>query len=72
MFEQVDITPQHPIHTHGQMAPVSKLYKLPIVVYRHTRTPWMDREDYGEGDADLDNQPATYLMIEKDGFAKPE
>jgi hypothetical protein len=45
---------------------VSKIVGLPIVVYRHIQTPWMNRAY----DVGLGNQIATYLMIEADdGFA---
>jgi hypothetical protein len=64
----VNITPTHDIHRLGEVGPVSQMVDLPIVVYRHTQESWMYRE---EEDASLDNQIATYLMIEENGFAGP-
>ncbi|KAG5636059.1 hypothetical protein H0H81_009230 [Sphagnurus paluster] len=67
-FRSIEIRPDHPIHQLGEIASVSKAIKLPLVVYRHLRDTWMDRED----DPKLDNQIATYLMIDKKtGFAPP-
>jgi len=66
-FQQVNITPTHDIHLLGEVGPVSELVGLPIIVYRHTREPWMNRAE----DASLYNQNATYLMFEQDGFASP-
>jgi hypothetical protein len=67
IFQPVNIGPTHDIHRLGELGPVSKMVGLPIVVYRHIQQPWMSRPD----DASLDNQIATYLMIEKDGLAGP-
>lgn len=44
---------------------MSRIVGLPIVAYRHIQEPWMNRA----ADASLDNQIATYLMINRDGFA---
>ena len=65
-FKPVEITPTHQIYGYGDVCPVSEAICLPIVMFRHSKehplnkppTPW------------LDNQIATYLMIEVDsGFA---
>lgn len=69
VFQPVEIRPNHPIHGLGEITSVSKVIKLPLVVYRHEQKPWMDRED----DSSLDNQIGTYLMIDKvSSFAPPE
>jgi len=47
---------------------MSKIVGLPLVVYRHIQEPWMNRTD----DGSLDNQIATFLMIESDGLAGPK
>ncbi|KAF7325861.1 MYND-type domain-containing protein [Mycena kentingensis (nom. inval.)] len=69
LFKEIDIDAAHPIHSQGVVCPMSAKVGLPIVIYRHlrenpltmTRTP------------NLDNQRATYLMINPvDGFAPPE
>ncbi|KAG5643657.1 hypothetical protein DXG03_000537 [Asterophora parasitica] len=68
-FQPIAIRPDHPIHRLGETASVSKVIKLPLTVYRHERKPWMDRDE----DASLDNQIATYLMINsRSGYAPPE
>ncbi|KAF7318923.1 MYND-type domain-containing protein [Mycena chlorophos] len=69
LFNEIDLPPTHPIHTRGVVGPVSKLVGLPIVIYRHLRENPLTMYR----DAALDNQRATFLMIEPgDGFAKPE
>jgi hypothetical protein len=65
----VEIGPSHGIHRTGKVGPVSKIVGHPLVIYRHV--PWMPPA--GRQDPSLDNQIATYLMIEAgDGFAPPE
>ncbi|KAF8064422.1 hypothetical protein FPV67DRAFT_221908 [Lyophyllum atratum] len=72
LFQRVEIRANHPIHSFGESPSVSKVIKLPLVIYRHTREPWMKRGELTD-DASLDNQIATYLMIDKiNGFAPPE
>ena len=66
IFTPTSIGPTHPIWTRGKTSPLFQQVGLPIIVYRHhpgnplTMIP----------DAGLDNQIATYLMIEPStGFA---
>ncbi|KAF8064442.1 hypothetical protein FPV67DRAFT_223242 [Lyophyllum atratum] len=69
-FQRVDIHVDHPIHPFGELAPVSRAINLPLVVYRHVRRPWTERPTQDGG---LDNQIATYLMIDRtSGFASLE
>lgn len=64
-FRPIDIQPTHPIHSAGQVCPVSRVVGLPIIIYRHTQA--------GDGGVELDNAIATYLMIDPtDGFAPLE
>ncbi|KAJ7481653.1 hypothetical protein FB451DRAFT_133796 [Mycena latifolia] len=68
-FNEVDLDAAHPIHTQGIVCPVSAQVGLPLVIYRHLRADpsSMDR------DPGLDNQRATFLMIDPEsGFAPPE
>jgi hypothetical protein len=69
LFNAIDLDATHPIHTQGIVCPVSAKVGLPIVIYRHLReNPLSMRRDAG-----LDNQQATYLMIDPEsGFAPPE
>ena len=65
-FEPVVITPKHEIYDYGDVCPVSKVVKFPIVMYRHLKVDPFEIERT----AALDNQIATYLMIDVDsGFA---
>ncbi|KAJ7266907.1 hypothetical protein B0H12DRAFT_139419 [Mycena haematopus] len=66
IFYEIDLEATHPIHTHGIVCPVSAQVGLPIVMYRHLREdPLKMLRDPG-----LDNQKATYLMIDPiSGFA---
>ncbi|KAJ7170908.1 hypothetical protein C8R43DRAFT_875290, partial [Mycena crocata] len=65
----VSIDATHRIHTRDVVCPVSAQVGLPIVMYRHLQTnPLSMRRDAG-----LDNQRATFLMIDPEsGFAPPE
>ncbi|KAF9456700.1 hypothetical protein BDZ94DRAFT_1275017 [Collybia nuda] len=66
IFESVNIGRSHEIYSTGKIAPVSKMVGHPLVVYRHHPPP-------SRQSPSLDNQIATYLMIEtSDGFALPE
>ncbi|KAJ6588788.1 hypothetical protein B0H19DRAFT_922068 [Mycena capillaripes] len=69
IFHEIDLDATHPIHTEGIVCPVSAKIGLPIVIYRHLKeNPLSMRRDPG-----LDNQKATYLMIDPEsGFALPE
>ncbi|KAK7039541.1 MYND-type domain-containing protein [Favolaschia claudopus] len=68
-FDEVDLGPDHPIHTQGIVCPVSAQVGLPIVIYRHLKENPLDMRR----DPELDNQRATYLMIDPEsGFAPPE
>ena len=72
LFHPVDIRQDHPIHKFGEACPVSKVVGVPLIMYRHIRVPWMKRSS-DEYDAGLDNQIATYLMIDRvNGIAPPE
>ncbi|KAJ6587146.1 hypothetical protein DFH09DRAFT_869407, partial [Mycena vulgaris] len=69
IFNEIDIDAAHPIHTRGIVCPVSAQVGLPIVIYRHLQEDplSMDR------DPGLDNQRATFLMIDPEsGFAPPQ
>ncbi|KAJ7640878.1 hypothetical protein DFH06DRAFT_1215498 [Mycena polygramma] len=68
-FTEIDLDKTHPIHTQGIVCPVSAKVGLPIVIYRHLKeNPLSMRRDPG-----LDNQKATFLMIDPvSGFAPPE
>ncbi|KAJ6495263.1 hypothetical protein C8R45DRAFT_165522 [Mycena sanguinolenta] len=69
IFREIDLEAAHPIHTHGIVCPVSAQVGLPIVMYRHLKEDPLDMDR----DAGLDNQKATYLMIDPiSGFAPPE
>lgn len=62
-----EIPPEHEIHRVGILCPVSQRVGLPLVIYRHLEA------DLRRHDASLDNQVATYLMIDPhSGFAPPE
>jgi hypothetical protein len=68
IFETVQLDAKHDIHHLGELCPVSKAVGLPLIIYRHIRTDSlrMRRDPY------LDNQIATFLMVELyDGFAPP-
>ncbi|KAJ7783495.1 hypothetical protein DFH07DRAFT_727660 [Mycena maculata] len=69
LFNEVDIDPTHPIHTHGTVCPVSAKVGLPLVIYRHLQEdPFNMVQESG-----LDNQRATFLMIDPhSGFAPPK
>ncbi|KAJ7163742.1 hypothetical protein C8R46DRAFT_1101217 [Mycena filopes] len=69
IFNEIDLDATHPIHSQGTTCPLSAQVGLPIVIYRHLReNPLSMRHDAG-----LDNQRATYLMIDPEsGFAPPE
>ncbi|KAJ7170913.1 hypothetical protein C8R43DRAFT_981575 [Mycena crocata] len=68
-FTGIDIDATHPIHTRGVVCPVSAKVGLPLVMYRHLQTNPLSMGR----DADLDNQRATYLMIDpQSGYAPPE
>ncbi|KIM82054.1 hypothetical protein PILCRDRAFT_820955 [Piloderma croceum F 1598] len=61
-FRPIDIQPTHPIHSAGQVSPVSRVVGLPIIIYRHTHAD--------DGGTELDNLIATHLMIDPtDGYA---
>ena len=69
IFHEIDLEATHPIHTHGIVCPVSAQVGVPIVMYRHLREDPLEMHR----DAGLDNQKATYLMIDLiSGFAPPE
>ncbi|KIJ31447.1 hypothetical protein M422DRAFT_234542 [Sphaerobolus stellatus SS14] len=68
LFQPVEIDEKHPIHRLGVHAPLSNIIGLLFKVYRHVPRSRVS----GVSGAGLDNQIATYLMIEKDGFAGPE
>ncbi|KAF7316395.1 MYND-type domain-containing protein [Mycena indigotica] len=69
LFNEIDLDPSHPIHTKGVVCPMSKKVGLSIVIYRHLQEDPLSMERT----ARLDNQRATYLMINPvDGFAPPE
>ncbi|KAJ7064911.1 hypothetical protein C8F01DRAFT_1021620 [Mycena amicta] len=69
LFTEIDLDGTHPIHTEGIVCPLSARVGLPIVIYRHLREDPLTMVR----DAGLDNQRATYLMINPvDGFAPPE
>ncbi|KAJ7701772.1 hypothetical protein B0H17DRAFT_164241 [Mycena rosella] len=69
MFNDIDLDATHPIHTRDIVCPVSAKVGLPLVMYRHIQADplSMDR------DPGLDNQRATFLMIDPEsGFAPPK
>lgn len=68
IFQITDLSPTHNIHTEGVLCPVSVKIGLPIIMYRHLRgDPLAAARDAG-----LDNQIATYLMVDpRSGFAPP-
>lgn len=69
IFSTVDIGRAHEIHQFGVPCPVSRNVGLPLVIYRHLRENPMTMHRT----PDLDNQIATYLMIDPEsGFAPPE
>lgn len=62
LFEPIEIGADHPIHHgDGEVGPVSQIVGVPLVLYRHIRDPYLGM--YRTVDAALDNQAATYLMI---------
>ncbi|KAF8190349.1 hypothetical protein K438DRAFT_1971220 [Mycena galopus ATCC 62051] len=69
IFNDIDLDASHPIHTQGIVCPVSAQVGLPIIMYRHLKEdPLRMNPDSG-----LDNQRATYLMIDPvSGFAPPQ
>ncbi|KAF8190350.1 hypothetical protein K438DRAFT_2018688 [Mycena galopus ATCC 62051] len=69
IFNEVDVDATHPIHIQGVACPVSAQVGLPIVMYRHLKQDPLKMRP----DARLDNQKATYLMIDPEsGFAPPQ
>ncbi|KAF8064432.1 hypothetical protein FPV67DRAFT_1381376, partial [Lyophyllum atratum] len=71
IYQRVEIRANHPIHSSGEIAPVSEVIKLALVIYRHLREPWTERGGMTD-DGSLDNKIATCLMIDKvSGFAPP-
>ncbi|KAI6046620.1 hypothetical protein EDC04DRAFT_3052959 [Pisolithus marmoratus] len=66
VFTPTTIHPSHPIWAHGQSSPLFRQVGLPLIVYRdHPGNPLTM-----VGNAGLDNQIATFLMIEPGtGFA---
>ncbi|KIJ61707.1 hypothetical protein HYDPIDRAFT_42420 [Hydnomerulius pinastri MD-312] len=68
VFQMTTISPSHPIHTRGNPSPLFSRVGLPIMVYRHLTNDPMSY--LGNPDPGLDNQIATYLMIQpSNGFA---
>ncbi|THH18659.1 hypothetical protein EW146_g2376 [Bondarzewia mesenterica] len=65
-FRVVQIPDTHPIYYQSDVCPVSEVVGLPIMIYRHSKEDPL----YMERTAAMDNQIATYLMIDVDsGFA---
>ncbi|KAI6003253.1 hypothetical protein F5J12DRAFT_839343 [Pisolithus orientalis] len=66
IFTPTIIHPSHPVWSQGQSSPLFRQIGLPIIVYRdHPGNPLTMI-----GNAGLDNQIATYLMVEPStGFA---
>ncbi|KAH7927989.1 hypothetical protein BV22DRAFT_233957 [Leucogyrophana mollusca] len=69
VFETTIIKPSHKIYELGVVCPLYNKVGLPLVMYRHlSEDPLNMCRDPG-----LDNQIATFLMIEpSNGFAKAE
>ena len=64
-FNPVEITLTHQIYEYGDVCPVSEVIGLPIVMFRHSTEHPLNMRPTPR----LDNQIATYLMIEVDsGF----
>ncbi|EGN92295.1 hypothetical protein SERLA73DRAFT_191328 [Serpula lacrymans var. lacrymans S7.3] len=69
IFQSTVIEPTHQIHSLGIECPLFNQVGFPIVMYRHIRQNSLTMHR----DPGLDNQIATYLMIEPtNGFATPE
>lgn len=68
LFSTIEIGRTHSIHSKGDVCPVSQIVRLPIIMFRHIQE---DPLEMPRSEA-LDNQRATYLMINPvDGFAPP-
>ncbi|EAU91722.2 hypothetical protein CC1G_04490 [Coprinopsis cinerea okayama7 len=66
-FAVTQVPRTHPLHTSGLRPPLPKKVGVPLIVYRHPIDPGTPRGPR------LDNQIATYLMIDlRTGFAPPE
>lgn len=68
IFESTQIEPNHPIYTQGYICPALKIAGFELLLYRHT----LEDQNLGPQPS-LDNQIATYLMVEEaDGIAAPQ
>lgn len=65
-WTEVDIDENDPIWTQGTLCPVPHIFGVPLIIWRHIRR---DPLSFPR-DKKLDNQPATWLMIDPHtGFA---
>lgn len=68
-FSSLEVPGDHPVFTQGAISPVSRLFELPLLVYRLDPRPSLTIPR----SSDYDNQPMTYLMIDPvSGLAPPE
>jgi hypothetical protein len=69
LFNEINLDATHSIHTQGVICPVSVKVGLPVLMYRHLKENLLAMPR----DAKLDNQRATFLMIDpRSVFAPPE
>jgi hypothetical protein len=69
LFNEINLDATHSIYTQGVICPVSVKVGLPILMYRHLKENPLTMPC----DAKLDNQRATFLMINpRSGFAPPK